>query len=218
MLSGYKTNTRTTFCRCAKPSMQILLFKFPLFSLPRFSRLILSILSSKTRKQSDTGICAPGTGNYEQICHYPHEEHSRCCTGLEELPSQRRGGHGPGTMLTVGEVARRSNQTTLALVKQVTFLQAPGDAVFSPESLAELRSQQQLWHRRFLGVLGHTALPRWGHTSFPGVTALLIIVPNCSPGVALVTARAAWTRWGFSPAPSWGLLSLPPVLPGQESW
>lgn len=67
-------------------------------------------------------------------------------------------------------------------------------------------------------MLGRTALLHRGHASFPGVTALLIIVPSRSPGEALVTDHAAWTRWGFSPAPSWGLLSLPLVLPGQESW
>lgn len=65
MLSGYKANTRNTFCRCAKPSMQILLFKFPLFSLPRFSRLVQPIFSSKTGKKPDTRICAPRMGKYK---------------------------------------------------------------------------------------------------------------------------------------------------------
>lgn len=69
--------------------------------------------------------------------------------GWRSSPASGGGDAAPGRcsqwvkwLLHAAGMAQRSNQTTLTLVKQVTFLQAPGDAVFSSKSLAELRSQQ----------------------------------------------------------------------------
>lgn len=60
------------------------------------------------------------------------------------------------------------------------------------------------------GVLSeHITASHQGHMAFPDVMALPIIDHNFSPGEALVTARAARTKWGFSTAPSWGPWSLP---------
>ena len=118
-------------------------------------------------------------------------------------------------------MARRSNQTKLAFVRQeVTFLWVVGEALSGPEPVTGLAAvtAEVVALEEFGVLLGHTAAPRQGHTPSPGVMALLIIDHRCSPGEALVTAHAARTKWGFSTAPSWGLWSLPPILPGQESW
>lgn len=118
-------------------------------------------------------------------------------------------------------MAQRSNQTKLAFVKQEEmFLQALGEAVSGPEPVTALAAVTAIVVAlEEFGVLSeHITASHQGHTAFPDVMALPIIDHNRSPGEALVTARAARTKWGFSTAPSWGPWSLPPILPGQESW
>lgn len=205
MLSGYKANPRTTFCNCAKPSMQIILFKLPLFSLPRFSRLVQPILSSKTRKKTDTVIFTPRTASLGLLPVW----------GTWLLSHGAGGAPQPAVEGTWPQADAHGGRGGSSMQHGWRVL---GETVSGPDLVTDPAAVTAIVValEAFGGLSGHTTPSHQGHTPFPGVRALLIIDCNCSPGEALVTARAART-WGFSPVPSWGPWSFPPSCQDRKA-